>query len=100
MARSEYPEKTASAGVVRLGSSLFTYPICLETVGQLPFEKTRHKHKPGCVRNTIFIFLNLNIYLYLFFLFYFFSLKICFVYITCYEEFELNKTIKKKTHMN
>ena len=77
MARSEYPEKTASAGVVRLASLLFAYPICWETVGQLPFDKTRHKHKPGCVSNTIFIFLNPNIYLHLFFLFhlFFFSLK-------------------------
>ena len=75
MARSEYPEKTASAEVVRLGSSLFAYPICWETVGQLPFDKTRHKHKPGCVSNTILIFLNLNICLHLFSFFIFCSLK-------------------------
>ena len=79
MARSEYPEKTASAGEVRLESSLFAYPICWETVGQLPFDKTRHKHRPGCVSNTVFIFLNLNIYLHLFFFFIFFSKK----YVLC-----------------
>ena len=75
MARNEYPEKMASAGIVRLGSSLFAYPVCWETVGQLPFDKTRHKHKPGCVSNTIFYLLIPEYLLTSFFLFYFFSLK-------------------------
>ena len=81
-------------------SSIGVFTVCLsnfwENVGQLPFDKTRHKQKPGCVSNTIFIFLNLNICLQLFLFFIFFSKKICFVYITCYEEFELNKSIKIK----